>query len=94
MRYIPPELHRGDAERYPQAIVPERSQPARTASHSRWETEMQLRREQKEEQATETEVIIYETEQQQGHKIKNDKKRKEITKPNHTALSGSTNGWH
>jgi hypothetical protein len=46
---------------------------------------MQLRREQKEEQATETEIIIYETEQQQEHKIKNDKKRKEITKPNHTA---------
>jgi hypothetical protein len=23
MRYIPPELHRGDAERHPQAIVPE-----------------------------------------------------------------------
>jgi hypothetical protein len=46
---------------------------------------MQLRREQKEEQATETEVIIYETEQQQEQKIKNDKKRKETTKPNHTA---------
>jgi hypothetical protein len=46
---------------------------------------MQLRREQKEEQATETEIIIYETEQQQGHEIKNDKKRKKITKPNHTA---------
>ena len=46
---------------------------------------MILRRAQKEEQATETEIIIYETEQQQEHKIKNDKKRKEITKPNHTA---------
>jgi hypothetical protein len=46
---------------------------------------MQLRREQKEEQATETEITIYETEQQQEHKTKNDKKRKEITKPNHTA---------
>jgi hypothetical protein len=63
----------------------QRIQPARTARHSRWETEMQLRREQKEEQATETEIIIYETEQQQEQKIKNDKKRKEITKPNHTA---------
>jgi hypothetical protein len=42
-----------------------RSQPARTARHSRWKKEMQLRREQKEEQATETEIITYETEQQQ-----------------------------
>jgi hypothetical protein len=67
----------------------QRSQPARTARHSRWEKEMQqLRREQKEEhqeQATETEITIYETEQQQEQKIKDDKKRKEITKPNHTA---------
>jgi hypothetical protein len=62
----------------------QRSQPASTARHSRWETEMQLRREQKEEQATETEIAIYETELQQEHKIKNDKKRREITKPNHT----------
>jgi hypothetical protein len=46
---------------------------------------MQLRREQKEEQATETEVIIYETEQQQEQKIKDGKKRKGITKPGHTA---------
>jgi hypothetical protein len=47
---------------------------------------MQLRREQKEEQATETQIIIYETEQQQEQKKKDDKKkkRKEITKPNHT----------
>ena len=48
---------------------------------------MQLRatkREQKGEQATETQVIIYETEQQQEQKKKDDKKRKEITKPNHT----------
>jgi hypothetical protein len=44
---------------------------------------MQLRREQKGEQATETEIATYETEQQQGHKVKNDKKRKEVTKPNH-----------
>jgi hypothetical protein len=64
----------------------QRSQPsARTARHSRWEKEMQLRREQKEEQATETQITIYETEQQQEQKIKDDKKRKEITKPNHTA---------
>ena len=62
----------------------QKSQPARTARHSRWETEMQLRREQKEEQATETEIIIYETEQQQEHKTRNDKKRKKIMKPNHT----------
>ena len=46
---------------------------------------MQLRREQREEQATETQLIIYETEQQQEQKIKDDKKRKEITKSNHTA---------
>jgi hypothetical protein len=45
---------------------------------------MQLRREQKEEHATETEIIIYETEQQQEQKIKDGKKRKEITKPDHT----------
>jgi hypothetical protein len=45
---------------------------------------MQLRREQKEEQATETQNTIYETEQQQEQKKKDDKKRKEITKPNHT----------
>jgi hypothetical protein len=42
-----------------------------------------LRREQKEEQATETEITTYETEQQQEQKIKNNNKRKEITKPNH-----------
>jgi hypothetical protein len=46
---------------------------------------MILRRVQKEEQAKETEIIIYETEQQQEHKIKNDKKRKKITKSNHAA---------
>ena len=46
---------------------------------------MQLRRKQKEEQATETQITIYETEQQQEQKIKDDKKRNEITKPNHTA---------
>jgi hypothetical protein len=40
------------------------SQPARTSMHSRWEKEMQLRRKQKEEQATEVQIIIYETEQQ------------------------------
>jgi hypothetical protein len=45
---------------------------------------MQLRREQKEEQATETQITTYETEQQQEQKKKDDKKRKKITKPNHT----------
>jgi hypothetical protein len=45
---------------------------------------MHTKGEQKEEQATETQIIIYETEQQQEQKIKDDKKRKEITKPNHT----------
>jgi hypothetical protein len=62
----------------------QRSQPARTARHSRWETEMIMRKVQKEEQATETEIINYETEQQQEHKTRNDKKRKKITNPNHT----------
>jgi hypothetical protein len=45
---------------------------------------MQLRREQKEEQATEVQVIIYEAIQQQKQKNKDDKKRKKITKHNHT----------
>jgi hypothetical protein len=62
----------------------QRSQPARASRHSRWEKEMQLRRKQREEQAMETQAIIYETEQQQNHKNKDDKKRKKITKPNHT----------
>jgi hypothetical protein len=43
----------------------QRSQPARTSRHSRWEKEMQLRKKQKEEQATEVQIIIYETKQQQ-----------------------------
>jgi hypothetical protein len=60
-----------------------RNQPARTARHSRWGKEMQLRRKQQEEQETEVQIIIYETEQQQEQKKKDDKKRKEITKPNH-----------
>jgi hypothetical protein len=47
----------------------QRSQPARTARHSRWEKEMQLRRKQKEEKATEVQVITYETEQHQQQKI-------------------------
>jgi hypothetical protein len=54
-----------------------RSQPTRTARHSRWEKEMQLRREQKEEQATEAEITIYETEQQQEQKIKQGRQEKE-----------------
>jgi hypothetical protein len=63
----------------------QRSQPARTSRHSRWEKEMQLRRKQKEEQeTTEAQIIIYETEQQQEQKEKDGNKRKEITKPNHT----------
>ena len=62
----------------------QKSQPARTARHRRWETEMALRRVQREEQATETEIVNYETEQQQEHKIRNDKKRKKITKPIYT----------
>jgi hypothetical protein len=45
---------------------------------------MQLRREQREEQATEVQITIIETEQQEEQKNKDDKKRKEITKPNHT----------
>jgi hypothetical protein len=62
----------------------QRSQPARTARHSRWEKEMQLRRKQKEEQETEVQITIYETEQQQEQKKKDDKTRKEIAEPNHT----------
>jgi hypothetical protein len=62
----------------------QRSQPARTARHSRWEKEMQLRRKQKEKQETEVQITIYETEQQQEQKKKDDKKRKDIAKPNHT----------
>jgi hypothetical protein len=73
-----------------------RSQPARTARHSRWEKEMQLRRKQKEEQATEVQITIYETEQQQEQKKKDDKKRKEITKQRNptttTPPNGSKNG--
>jgi hypothetical protein len=46
---------------------------------------MQVRREQREEQATEVQITIIETEQQQEQKNKDDKKWKEITKPNHTA---------
>jgi hypothetical protein len=42
----------------------QRSQPARTSRHSRWEKKIQLRRNQKEEQATEVQITIYETEQQ------------------------------
>jgi hypothetical protein len=38
----------------------QRSQPARTLRRSRWEKKMQLRRKQKEEQATDTQIIIYE----------------------------------
>jgi hypothetical protein len=41
----------------------QRSQPARTSRHIRWEKEMQLRRKQKEEQVTEDQIAIYETEQ-------------------------------
>jgi hypothetical protein len=62
----------------------QRSQLARTSRHSRWEKEMQLRRKQKEEQATEVQIINYETEQQQEQKNKDDKKRKETTNHNHT----------
>jgi hypothetical protein len=63
----------------------QRSQPARTSRHSRWEKkEIQLRRKKTEEQATEVQVITYEIEQQQEQKKKDDKKRREITKPNHT----------
>jgi hypothetical protein len=38
---------------------------------------MQLQRKQKEEQATEIQIIIYETEQQQEQKKKDDKKQEE-----------------
>jgi hypothetical protein len=60
-----------------------RSQPAQTLRPNRLEKEMQLRRKQREEQATEVQVIIYERIQQQKQKNKDDKKRKKITKQNH-----------
>jgi hypothetical protein len=46
---------------------------------------MELRQQQqREDQAMEIRDTIIETQQQQKHKNKKDKKRKEITKPNHT----------
>jgi hypothetical protein len=64
-----------------------RSQPAKTLQHDRLEKKMQLRRERREEQATEVQITTTETEQQQKQKNKDDKKRKKTTKPNHTT------GW-
>jgi hypothetical protein len=55
-----------------------------TLRHYRLEKEIQLRQQQREEQAMEIRDTIIETQQQQKHKNKKDKKRKEITKPNHT----------
>jgi hypothetical protein len=62
----------------------QRSQPAGSSRHSRWEKEMQLRKKQRDEQATEVQITTYETEQQQEQKNKDNKKRKETTKQNHT----------
>jgi hypothetical protein len=45
---------------------------------------MELRQQQREEQAMEIRDTITETQQQQKHKNKNDKKRKKVTKTNHT----------
>jgi hypothetical protein len=56
---------------------------AQRTADGRRKCSYELRRKQKEEQATETQIVIYETEQQQEQKIKDDKKSKEITKPNH-----------
>jgi hypothetical protein len=65
--------------------VPEEPTSQDIKAQRRWEKEMQLRRKQKEEQATEAQIIIYETELHFEQKTKDDKKRKEVTKPNHTA---------
>jgi hypothetical protein len=56
----------------------------KTLRHYRLEKEMRLRRKQREEQATEIQITTIETQQQQKCKNKDDKKRKEIMKPNHT----------
>jgi hypothetical protein len=45
---------------------------------------MQLRQQQREEQAMEIRDTLIETQQQQKHKNKKDKKKKKITKTNHT----------
>ena len=52
--------------------------------HYKLEKEMELRQQQREEQAMEIRDTIIETQQQQKHKNKKDKKRKKITKTNHT----------
>jgi hypothetical protein len=52
--------------------------------HYRLEKEMQLRQQQREEQAMEIRDTIIETQQQQKHKNKKDKKKKKTTKTNHT----------
>ena len=83
-RYIPPELHRGDAERHPQAVVPE--EPTSQDSKAQ-----QMGDGNDSAQSTKGRT----SEGDRGHhlrdgattrvQIKNDKKRKKITKPNHTA---------
>jgi hypothetical protein len=50
--------------------------------HYRLEKEMQLRQQQREEQAMEIRDTTIETQQQQEHKNKKDKKKKKITKTN------------
>jgi hypothetical protein len=65
----------------------QRSQPARTSRHSRWEKEMQHTKEATRRASDgdpDHQTTIYETEQQQTHKNKDGKKRKRTTKPNHT----------
>jgi hypothetical protein len=52
--------------------------------HYGLEKEMQLRQQQREEQAMEIRDTAIETQQQQKHKNKKDKERKEITKTNRT----------
>jgi hypothetical protein len=52
--------------------------------HYKLEKEMELRQQQREEQAMEIRDSIIETQQQQKHKNKKNKKRKKITKTNHT----------
>jgi hypothetical protein len=52
-----------------------------------WEKEMQLRRKQRATRRArdgDPDRHIFETQQQQDHTNKDDRKRKEMTKPNHT----------
>ena len=84
-RLLPPELHRGDAQRYPQDCTRGANQPGQqgTADGRRKCSCEGSKRKNKRRRPKSPPTRR--TEQQQEQKIKNDKKRKEITKPNHTA---------